>query len=533
MATKVGSLIAELGLDTARFQAGIKTATNTVTRFNRKAERAFQRFNRTAGIAATGAAAAYATAFGVMTKQTLDLADQLAKLETRLGVSVEAMSALKFAGEQSGVSFQTLTMGMQRMIRRVGEAANGTGEAEAALIELGISAKELADLRPENQFRAIAKALSGVADSNDKARLAQKLFDSEGVSLLQMFENGATGLDEYMARANELGVVMSHTTAKGAKEAKNALGEVKAVMNASAQEAMINMIPAITDVANTLATVLPEASAIATGAFFKIREVGLGVLSLMINRYATFKAIVADALKAVGFDDMATNERQGIAGMIEFSKTLLDSSNKAGAAAAKAFANTNREIANIPIEKIDNVDSAFGRVNLTTAKMIANMKSIGERIEVDIFDKSQSVFGQMADSFKDAVKKMVNTWINSQLQNMFSNFGKNAGGEGSGGSFLSSFIKALPGFASGGSFTVGGRGGTDSNIVAFRATKGEAVTIQTPQQQAMGGSPVVLNVTNNFNGGGGAPDATLIKELDRRDIKIKSDIANSMRRKRF
>jgi len=39
------------------------------------------------------------------------------------------------------------------------------------------------------------------------------------------------------------------------------------------------------------------------------------------------------------------------------------------------------------------------------------------------------------------------------------------------------------GFANGGNFTVGGSGGTDSQNVAFRATPGEEVTIETPSQK--------------------------------------------------
>lgn len=42
--------------------------------------------------------------------------------------------------------------------------------------------------------------------------------------------------------------------------------------------------------------------------------------------------------------------------------------------------------------------------------------------------------------------------------------------------------RGLPGFATGGSFTVGGSGGTDSQVVAFRATPGETVSINTPNQ---------------------------------------------------
>jgi tryptophan 2,3-dioxygenase len=41
-------------------------------------------------------------------------------------------------------------------------------------------------------------------------------------------------------------------------------------------------------------------------------------------------------------------------------------------------------------------------------------------------------------------------------------------------------------FAGGGSFQVGGSGGTDSQLVAFRATPNERVTIETPEQQRSG-----------------------------------------------
>lgn len=42
-------------------------------------------------------------------------------------------------------------------------------------------------------------------------------------------------------------------------------------------------------------------------------------------------------------------------------------------------------------------------------------------------------------------------------------------------------------FATGGSFMVGGRGGTDSTPVHFLATPGERVTVETPAQQRSSG----------------------------------------------
>jgi hypothetical protein len=49
----------------------------------------------------------------------------------------------------------------------------------------------------------------------------------------------------------------------------------------------------------------------------------------------------------------------------------------------------------------------------------------------------------------------------------------------------------LPAYANGGSFNVGGSGGTDSQLVKFRATPGEQVSIKTPGQQ--GGGVTVVN----------------------------------------
>jgi hypothetical protein len=49
---------------------------------------------------------------------------------------------------------------------------------------------------------------------------------------------------------------------------------------------------------------------------------------------------------------------------------------------------------------------------------------------------------------------------------------------------VSDYLSNLPAFASGGQLTVTGTGGTDSQIVKFKATPGEVVTVNTPDQVA-------------------------------------------------
>jgi tape measure domain-containing protein len=57
----------------------------------------------------------------------------------------------------------------------------------------------------------------------------------------------------------------------------------------------------------------------------------------------------------------------------------------------------------------------------------------------------------------------------------------------------------VTGFATGGSFIVGGQSGTDKNLVQFMATRGEKVTVETPEQQRRdGGVMVVQHHTHNW-----------------------------------
>jgi hypothetical protein len=98
------------------------------------------------------------------------------------------------------------------MTRRVAEAAEGTGEAKAALKELGLDARKLTKLPLEESFREIADAMGNVQGKSSKVRLAFKLFDSEGVALLNTLNLGKGGLEEYAAEAEKLGGTLDEKT---------------------------------------------------------------------------------------------------------------------------------------------------------------------------------------------------------------------------------------------------------------------------------------------------------------------------------
>lgn len=78
---------------------------------------------------------------------------------------------------------------------------------------------------------------------------------------------------------------------------------------------------------------------------------------------------------------------------------------------------------------------------------------------------------------------------------IFDAMGSAGSGGGGGGNWLSAILGAIPGFKTGGSFKVGGSGGADSQLMAFRATPGEMVDIRKPgNDNGPGGGAMIVRV---------------------------------------
>src|SRR5437867_11577767 len=75
-----------------------------------------------------GAAKAYA-----------DMGADLLEMSQRTGLSVEALSELRFAAEQSGTSLEDLETGIKKMSRLLVAAEGGSKEAQDALAKLGLT----------------------------------------------------------------------------------------------------------------------------------------------------------------------------------------------------------------------------------------------------------------------------------------------------------------------------------------------------------------------------------------------------------
>lgn len=215
---------------------------------------------------ATGSVAA-AAGIATLSIKAAQAADNVGKLSLQLGISVKHLSELEFVAGQTGVKFETLSMAMQRSTRRIAEAAQGTGEAQTALKELGISAQALNQLDPAAQFEVLAKQLNEVTNEADQVRLAFKLFDSEGVRLLRTIKQTGGNFDELSDKARSLGSVLDGDLAQKGADVVDSMSEIKAAMSGVGNSLLATFGPAIVTAANYLVEFINNArkAAVAVG----------------------------------------------------------------------------------------------------------------------------------------------------------------------------------------------------------------------------------------------------------------------------
>ena len=223
-----------------------------------------------------------AAGIGLLIKRSLSATDALAKTASKIGTTTEALSALQYAGQLTGVEVNTMNMALQRFSRRASEAARGTGEAKGAIRELGIDARELVRLPLDERMLVLADAFQNVKSESDKLRLAFKLFDSEGAALVNTLSQGRSGLAEMLGEAKALGIVMSSEAAAGVESANDEFLKLSSIFKGIVDQTTAALAPALEYIVTSLTQTLKSFGDAQKG----FTEVGKTIARSLINAFA-------------------------------------------------------------------------------------------------------------------------------------------------------------------------------------------------------------------------------------------------------
>lgn len=166
-----------LGLNTADFQAGIKTAMQGLE----KLEKAMPRIGLAAVAAGTGLA--------LLVKKGINELDKLDEVSQKIGVTVESLSSLGKVAKIEGMSIDDLAGSLVKLTRTISEANTGSEAAAQTFKSMGLDPSTFKN--SEDALLQISDKFSQYRDGLNKTALAVELFGKAGAGMIPFLNQGS------------------------------------------------------------------------------------------------------------------------------------------------------------------------------------------------------------------------------------------------------------------------------------------------------------------------------------------------------
>lgn len=278
-------LAAKLTLDSSEYEKGLSDAEKKGSGFGSKLAGAVK--VGTAAVAALGTAAVGMTTQLIKgTTAAAEHGDQIDKMSQKLGLSTDAYQKWDYVLGQAGADITSMSTGMKTLTNKLDDAKNGSADAQAMFAKLGLSMEDLNSMSREEVFENVIYGFQGMADSTERAALANDLFGKSGQELTPLFNQSVEETKELMAAAEDLGFVMSDEAVKASADYKDALDTLQRTFGGLKQRMMGDFMPSLTSVMDGLAKLISGDSS------------GLGQIKEGINQFASnLSEVLPDILK--------------------------------------------------------------------------------------------------------------------------------------------------------------------------------------------------------------------------------------------
>lgn len=204
-------------------------------------------------LAATGLAAG-AALIG-MTKQAADYGDAIRDASIRTGIGTKELSVYKLAAEQSGSSLEELSGGLKIMAKNIEAASQGTDKQQRLFKDLGVSVKDAdGKTRPFNDIlKDVSNKFATMPEGVGKTALSLELMGKNGAASIEFLSLGAAGIDEFTAKAEKFGTVISADVAAKSDAFNDSLNDMKQAMLGLSLVVGEALMPSLTTLAITVA----------------------------------------------------------------------------------------------------------------------------------------------------------------------------------------------------------------------------------------------------------------------------------------
>lgn len=366
----IGELVVRIVGDSTALTQDLAAAARSTDSFSARARDSLNTFATGATVAMAGAVAGLAALYAEQSQ----VIDQTAKLADSIGITTEALTGLRYAAALTGVEQNTLDTALKKVNIKLAEAAAGSTDAAATFEKLGLRAADLLALPVEQRVSAIADGMAGLSSQTDRTAVAMKLFEEEGIALVNTLGGGSAALNAMTAEAEALGITLSRVDAAKVEQANDALTRVGAMADGLGKQLTVELAPVVEGVATEI-----KQWALEMGGFGEVSKIVINFLVGAAGR-------VGDVFR-------------GWEIILKANKALLY---ELAAAAADAFAS----IAQSAAEPKGEVDGFFARIGQGMANVSAGAqrwafgKSIG-----DVMGEASGQANEWASNMRQAANE--------------------------------------------------------------------------------------------------------------------------------
>jgi len=226
-----------------------------------------------------------AVALGAAAKATQEFTksgDELGKMSSRTGASVNFLSEMDFVAKMSGADISQVE-GALRSIRD--KVMSNSDDIKL----LGIDPRALRFQPVEKQFDILANAVNNVSDAQRRATLGTAIF---GAELMPMLDKGTKGIADLRNEARQLGSTMDGDQVESATKLADAWRRVMAAFTGVKNAIGNALAPAITDLLKRVTPILTDVS-----QWIRDNQ----QLIVTFSKIALGAALFGGALTALGF----------------------------------------------------------------------------------------------------------------------------------------------------------------------------------------------------------------------------------------
>jgi len=227
VATKAEDLLIRIKGDVSQLEKELNRGEKSVRGFGDKIRKGFGAI-RPALLGAVAAVTAAAGTLTLMGKNALQMADDLGKAADRIGITTEGLQRLRYAADLAGVGNAQFDKALSQLIKRMGEAARGSGSLITGL--QGVDDQLLANLQnatsTEEAFLLIADAIAATEDPAKRAAIANATMGRQGILLINTLAQGSEAIKRQGDELQRFGGLLTREAAAAAESFNDSLTEL-------------------------------------------------------------------------------------------------------------------------------------------------------------------------------------------------------------------------------------------------------------------------------------------------------------------